>query len=394
MNTVLQSMISHAASAQSSAVIQDLCATLSLSQSTVVRYLEATALASWEGQQSNLESIFAYVRQLSFGGFLTPLLFVHRQCWDETLLRLTVSFAGDQASQHAQLAKSFVTQSAWGMVLLMNPVEGVDLYKQSKYLFLHGVWSADVQASDSTAGPCIAQILHKAPQAPDDVKTLFARRVHLAECDEAGSNIRGLRMLRHDDPSWSTLTWFCSCRKGHAVAEKVWALAPDLLSSVIHALLAVLNAQHLQRLRVAVETILRRKYVRRRGLPPSSSSALAFRKATLDTYLPGKLRQGRARAVLLALTNHLNGDWRDDTEIQHYCVSEACCASPEQSLQKASFMLSQALRAVKPVSLCRANWLEWAKPFQFLGYFSHVHRILPQAFEAAFAAQAARPEDI
>ena len=109
---------------------------------------------------------------------------------------------------------------------------------------------------------------------------------------------------------------------------------------------------------------------------------MSYRACILQRFIPDSSRP-KKRGFVLLMATHLNGDWRQGRQIQHFC-RPGCCSSPTESLAKTQYIFKKMLQLLRPGKLCRANWLEWRRPFSIVGLLAFVHHILPSAFPKAF----------
>ena len=391
-NVLVQRMMAEVDSAQQTTLISDLCKELNRSFASVARYMEATAEQCYREQQALLKQILQYIETLQ--PHLRAVIFVHRDALDETPLRLRVSHSAEDRGGVAEIAKVFVMRSSYSMLLKQRPLQR-DLEDKEKsaedYVVIQGAFSASLCAADAATGTAIAQITSRAPGPQDGLDAIFERRVRVVERDENPANMKGDRLFASTLGKWDTLMWMCSAHKTHTVAEKTIALHKTTLSGAINVLLSLSNAQQLSRFQQKLQEVVAQRLV---VMPVSTLSreARCYRESVLKQYLPEQ-HHGKKRALALMVSAWFNGDWRNCRQVQHMCSGPRCCASPQNAIENARYIIARLLRSLRPTRLCRANWQEWRKPLYVLGWLLAMHGLLGDAFRAAFPAKSRAEED-
>ena len=185
-------------------------------------------------------------------------MFADHCFFDETPLELRVRFAARgptetgtaTACTEKQLAKTFMSEFAWSMLLRLSqpgPARAhesehiapagflVDTAAEDpRYLLIRGTCSPLVHAAANTTGETIARSLQKGN--PSDVTKVFPVHLRLTEADQNGSNGRAQQIIKQSRESlWAYLPLLCLAHKTHAICEKVWHLQQPTLSGLIHA---------------------------------------------------------------------------------------------------------------------------------------------------------------
>ena len=252
---------------------------------------------------------------------------------------------------------------------------------KKNYIHLQGAFSTTLHAADATNAEGIASVLQASPQPPAKI-AMFANKIRIAESDEALANIKAERLYQKflEPTGISTLHWKSSGHKLHSVADKTWSLASQTLSGACAVLLTLQSSQQVSRLRAALEKLVRERVQLCCG--EVSESATQYRRNVLDTFLPAPSHP-RRRAVVLALASVCNGDWRTSKTLEHYCKGPRCCESVNDAVDKILRCVLTVAKTLRPQKLCRANWLQWAKPLSFVGILGHLHALLPDAYDLA-----------
>ena len=397
-NLVVERMIEEVSTAQGSAVICALSRELNRSTQSVIRYMEATAQLCREGQTKLLEDILAYVRSLET--FIEPIAFIRHDSLDETPLRVRVEFSDSQQAK-GQIAKVFVTECAWSMLLRMrdakdenSDAETKDMLEEapsSRYLMISGNWSPHLSSSNTGSGTAVAAIMAACPGPPEIVQDMFPRLIHLTERDENGSNLKAARIhLSRQKKSWDSLMLLCSAHKAHAVADKSLSLSRAAISGTVNTVLTMQTSLQLGRLEWALEKDVAARFVVQ-AAQPLSRAAVLYRRCILKEFLP-EPRRARKRAFVLTLATHLNGDWRQKHHIVHHC-REGCCASAAIALEKTQYLLKKLVRVLRPTKVCRDNWQEWRNAFSIVGLLSFVHQLLVHVLPMAFPPRGGAAEE-
>ena len=347
INAVLLKMKQHLGSSRSSSVMGPLASKLGVSDATLLRHMQATAETCFQGQMENVITVCKWAQTLKDD--LEAHTLVQWQSYDETPLRLRVSFGG-QASP--QLSKVLVIEQKWVMLFRRRNPDQVDA---PTWFLLQGSFSPTLRPTDSTAGLTISAALQSSQMIPDDFVSTFQYHTRVAETDEAPSNAVAERLTGTlPGASKNAIHWRCSAHKAHAIAEKTWQLAVPCLSGSCAAILTIQNSQNLGRLRAALELLIRKRVV---ILKPQAVSveAEAHRANIIKTFCP-PAKNAKKRATVLLLSAVFNGDWRSG-DIQHIC--DGCCNGKATVVAKMSLVVGRLLQSVRPSKLNRGNWLEW-----------------------------------
>ena len=191
-------------------------------------------------------------------------------------------------------------------------------------------------------------LLRSVLQAPQELGPCFNNRVfRVAETDEDPSIAPGEKLLQSFlPPCWTnaTLHSVCIAHKVHTGAVRTWQVAEHVITGAIHvyktlsdghctaALVRTLRREIPRRLQVRVVASLH-------GI--GSPEAEAFRRNCLCLFMPVATRPKRT-ALLQHVFDMMNGDWRDQSCLVHYCTPGCCrrhTCKARRSLAKSTLQL-------------------------------------------------------
>ena len=376
----------------SALAVRGLAKEVNVSEKTALRYLHASAQLCSLAQHKSLEDILRYIWRMTWGKVMLPQSFLSWHAFDETSSRLRVASSIADGELMTQLAKVFVIQSAWLMI--------VRVWSHVKQawtpLVLRGSQAPALRVSDTTSAESVAAVLTAAPQPPPLAAQLFPDQHRLLECDEAKSNLKAVKLLTHNDPAPKTLTCVCLAHKTHACADKVWSVDRDALTGLTRLLLSIAPGQQLMRFMSALLQEIETRcsfLVSSDGiLEPLSLAAQEFRRRALALHMPSK-HFCRKRGVISVACAIWNGDWSLAGDFQHRCLGPDCCSSRRHCVLKMKVAARRILKSLKPSRLCRDNWLQWARPVDFVCLLTCMHDMFRITFLAAFTAPCPVPEE-
>ena len=325
-------------------------------------------------------------------------MFVHRVTYDATPLKVTVTWG--QQRYGPEVGKIFVLQSSWALLVeeqvfrtgMNDENEHDDV--MSKFILYRGVCSPQMRATDTNRGEAVACVLRSCNMMPallDDSQSFITERVRLVETDSHGANERGERLYdAFNNTGWERLSVPCVAHRVHLAAERTLSLGVAWLKGATRALLVIWQSNYMSSIREALESLVRERCECKLAASHSlSTEAKRYRQRVLSLFLPSvKTSRKRARAIWLFATVW-NGDWRQDGKLVHICKGAECC--PRGHLDTVDLMIRAVpalLKVLRPAALNRANWLDWHRPFQFLGIMSSMHSLLRALYQRAFAKQA------
>ena len=346
-----------------------------------MRRLEASAEYCTRAQDEFCRNVVHFVKTLVLQGHVKPLCYVWRQSYDETPLKLRVSYTPDEGA--TQLAKLFVVEGSWN--ILLKYTDPSQQGEHNPYLLLSARWSPALMAAESTKAESILGVLKRAPAPPlPEVDRIFkeTQQIRVVEVDEGPSNGKAERMYQQTKPlqSWLHMLWPCTAHKIHTTSAKITALAKPTMTGIINCLLALQRSQNLERFLDCMSEVLRKRLVIIQRAPGLSSEAKAHRKSVLSLFLP-PVKRSSQRASVLMFAAWYNGDWRGD-QVQHYCAG--CCPDAHATFMVMDAAARKLMKSLRPSQLCKANWAEWPRPLSLLGVLAFAHNLLQTVFLVAF----------
>ena len=179
---------------------------------------------------------------------LPEAIAVFEHCvFDETLLQLKVAFNFGESDK--ELAKLFAVQYDYS--LLLRERSAAEAPQPSDYIFIHVPLSIQLRASEREDGEAIRKVLLSTALGLDDVHTeMFQHVLRLAESDEAGSNLRGERLLHEARGGRvDVLHTLCAAHKAHSGATRTMALSihAPMFSAMINLCKVMWDRKVLQR---------------------------------------------------------------------------------------------------------------------------------------------------
>ena len=195
--------------------------------------------------------------------------------------------------------------------------------------------------------------------------------------------MRALRLLAQKTPKRWRLCFKCICHSVHGISDKVWKLAPMVLTGLIRCVLSLQSTINMGRLKRVLDAEIRARCRRLCGDHVLGDDALAFRKQVLQTWRP-PAEKGRKTSLFLTVTGLLlNGDWRTPKTLIHICKDDRCCASDQECCEKMCYYIPLLLDSLR-TSASRGNWAEWSTPMSYAGFGAALHGLVPDVFRAAF----------
>ena len=359
------------------------------SRPTLVRHLAAIAEGSTRAQKGNLEDVLRYIHSLHIAKAVRPLCFFQQMAFDETPLKLKVSFGGGHTLETGRVV---AVQSEWA-ILIKDLTVSENEDPSASYWLLRGHVSPQLKACDRETGECYACVLQATIPRPDPgLLQIFDSTVLLAESDEAGANSRALRLFspQYEDPV--CLHLFCLLHKVHSVASKTFSLIRPELRGVARTLLVLHQPGVMAKMKTALKEEIAKQfdYQEVDALCPLSDDAQAYRSNILKFFTP---KRGRRPAVIVDILSQtiFNGDWRRVGKVTHRCNRATnCCRTREEALEKAQRWGCRLISALGVRLLNRGNWLAWHECLDLLAVLLGMHGLMPIVFSKAISKSAAR----
>ena len=345
----------------------------------------AVAETCYLQQVAYLDLVLAIIKAAQGCGRWRPVAFLWKTKFDETRLLMKAAFAGWAASQ---AYRCYVVECGWACLVQDMTKEAPEGDPGAGYFLIHSDMAPQVRVADSGTGEALVAVLASTGRPPDTVKDTFPRLLRVTECDSAGSNFRGERLLQKL-PLWRPWLRFvqpCLAHRVHQAACRTVDLQPKLMSSITRT--ALYLADHLPLFRSALEAILRDKFVVVNRAPDLDRDQQAFRRRTLQLFSPDR---GHSTKLWLSLVSQgiFNGDWRESHRISHYC--QGCCRDADHALHKAISTCMRIVRTAAPCPFNKANWQAWRRCRCYIGLLGGIHNLLFQALRSMLGMASLTP---
>ena len=358
---------------------------LGCEQKQATLLLESVAEAACRAQALNFRAILHYLTCMQRAGRGRVVAGSWRVSYDETPMECQISFHKDRAPSR-ELCKIYVVETSWSFLVAADSSNqtGVDM---PAYVILHGHCPPAVRACDAgtaEAVACVLKDVHESqgPPAQDEIAELGCPFFRIAETDAAPCNTRAERLWYNFHPL--PLLWLpCMCHRVHKIAEKVWALAPGLLTSLTRVLLVLRSSSNMCRLLDILRELVKKRC---RRLPPEHTltrQAVRFRHNALALWSPPDHKARKASLVRCLASCLFNGDWQQQQTLDHIC--HGCCKDTQETGEKMMAYLPRLLTSLRGAGLCKANWVEWSAPLGCIGLLTSMHGLLPDLFHLAFS---------
>ena len=357
-----------------------------VSSSTFTKYVHAAAEVIARRQFATLDGIVQYIKEMA-GVSLEPLAAVEHISYDATPAEVRAPVITDNA--RAVKVKVFAIEYEWAFLvkLLPTPLEGVVVDEKSKYLILRCVCSPAARMVENATAETTRNVLLSSQHLPRGVESVFGSKIYrLSETDEDGSNLKAERLMasiRSEHFQDGLLHCVCTAHKAHAAAERTWALLPDIMSGLIHLSKAMADLAVMQ----AAKNMLVQEVAKLQvwfAEPVLQSEAVSFREHVQTMFMPSR-QEPRRRARMEMVCAFLNGDWRMQNTLVHFCVPGKCCENRAESVLKLQRLLPKALFSLRPTMICKGNWLAWSHQWNFFGWAACLHGVLQSVLLAVLS---------
>eukprot|EP00971_Amphidinium_carterae_P352799 6492734-Amphidinium_carterae.4 len=331
---------------------------LGVDRKTLRQRLQALAESAVHCQTALVNRVLKYSADLD-GRTLKPLCFMQSQAYDETPMKIRIA----KSDKVGERRKVFVVEQKWGALLQVTDAGG-----KEGFLFLKGSWSPMVRAADSGVGEAIRNVLLSClPQYEQSLRLCSWQHVwRLVETDNLGANHRAERLYRATQAEQlKHLHAICVAHQVHSSATRTFNLEAGLISDIISCCKVLgengLRSQFRECVRQSLPQWLHRVETQMSALP---EGAKAFREEVLAYVLPSRTDRPRLRALILLMADLLNGDWREQGRLTHWC-KKGCCRSQQHTLNKMMVVLPKAFTVLCKGMFSRGNWSSWPQQLQF-----------------------------
>ena len=321
-------------------------------------------------QQQKVEEVLKVVAKMRDAKAWVPVLFVEHSLYDETPLEVMVRFAGEEQC-HKQVAKTFVVENSWSM-LLQDLLQKPGDCGLSSFFRIQGRTSPCIRAAGAATGEAIHKILRSCePSSSSIAPGLFRKVVRLVEVDEGPANGRAEGILVQErGHQWSHLYSFCIPHKVHAIATKAFPFHEDTIRGMTHTSLHLSTAGSFFQLKQALAKLVNER-LRLLVHDPCDSAATSY-KELFYRFLPS-LRHPRRRAIMMTVMAYFNGNWLLPGVLHHVCGGPSCCPDRETSKTKAISLLEMLLSCLHRGAFCKSNWVGWAETTWFFMWADGLH---------------------
>ncbi len=201
------------------------------------------------------------------------------------------------------------------------------------------------------------------------------RVVNLMVNDNGVQNLRWYARQVRDADGEAWLRSQCDVHQGHSAMGAALDTVKGMFSGITNTSLAMSSANSLEVLRRGIRVLgrIRIKVIKCSVVPPLSPGAKRYRTAVIQSFLKPALHGVSALVRAFILISTLNGDWRQEEVIYHYCV-EGCC----EGFSFIDIFEQLVVDALVP-HLCptcrRGRWMGTLHPVDWLGILFAIHAI-------------------
>ena len=295
--------------------IPEIAKSLHVSPKTALKHLHACAESCFAAQKANFSEVMRQCKMLQEVGLLEAVLFVEHNMYDETPLKVRLSFEATSAPT-SQLGKVIVVMSSWSLLLKAN-TNHEHAASLPPWLLIRGHYGPSLRAADSLSGQALAAVLSSCPKADPAELPPCRMRLRAIETDEAPANLRCERLWAHahKNDDFTLCHIMCAAHKCHSAAERTTNMAKSAISGIIRATLCLQGAQDLSKMQSAIrEEAQKRCIVLPRGACTLTDAAVKYRRAVMEAFLPGPEYPRKMAICLRVFISVFNGDWRTSAE--------------------------------------------------------------------------------
>ena len=323
--------------------------------------LRTAAWQAFEAQRALFRNLCLYLWQMKEAGSLSPLLLLQRVSYDETPLRVALTWDSSEG-RGTEVGKVFCMESSWAVLVKRCEGGSEDKPDESEstkgFEVYRGHFTPQLRAADAKNGEAISMVMSTCVDLIDElpVPDLFQRYVRLVDTDSCPANERAERLWAAFRPQWSRFLVPCSAHRMHAASEKLLKMLPTWHKGVVRSLLLAQRSQNLSAMRRALMEVIREKC----RLVPAHQYTLTleartYRKNLLSIYLPSRKTSRKRCRVLLTVAALMNGDWQSP-DLLHICSGAGCCPNGLGGAKwKMEQMLAKLLTTLRPSLLTGAT---------------------------------------
>eukprot|EP00971_Amphidinium_carterae_P351788 6492280-Amphidinium_carterae.8 len=338
----------------------------------------AAAECTAQMQALRLISLLHYAQQQIDAGEFEGVAFIEHVLYDETPLRLRVTYHPD-TEPDTQKAKVWVVERDYTMIL--KRLRNIDEDQAAAYLCLRVHLSPAIQATENGIGETVRDMLAACcpmgiPSNADNTPSFFKYQVRVAETDEGGNNNRAERLLMSEPlrSKWAHLWASCCAHKLHTVCKKTWSLPAldELISGIKHASILFQGPGVWSAVKDAVEKHVD-ETLEVHPLCNITPESQRYKAHILNLCSP-QTSHPRKHVLTQMLVEFLNADWRGPPV--HLC-HDGCCLNAQESKEKLKVLLRRFLTSLRPRIFSDDNWTEWGDELVIYTLGAAIHKLLP-----------------
>ena len=235
-NIVGQTLLAHGRKSNAGSLCARLAVLQNCSRPFVDRLLQAMAEMCAKRQEEVLSSVLQYVKLQSQAGECEPLAFYFFSSYDETPLKVRISWSAGEAAT-TQTGKLYTVMNCWAALLRVTRElvgEKLPTCQSARHVILKGSFSPSVRPTDATTGEAVATVLSEnSGFPPREAQAIFRRTVRMVEYDDAKANAKGERLLAAKHPNWTRGCLVCTAHKVHGGMAKTFSLFQSQVTSGI-----------------------------------------------------------------------------------------------------------------------------------------------------------------
>ena len=275
-----------------------------------------------------------------------------------------------------------IFQTTTTVVMLLKQ-DNVEAGQAANYYIVVARPLSSLQFVDASSG----EVLHAALRASSSVSAAanqFLLKARVATSDRLAANMKAERQLVADrGSSWLSLQSPCDVHCVSGAQGKTFALIPEVLASMVNFSLSLRVSGNMARFRSCLRAVVATRLKIMQGEP--GTAANEYRTYCLRSFLSRGANAARRRMMLWIW---LNGDWKDENNIQHYLDPRRPQAQnqPDVVCRMVTRAIIGALAAKAPSTYPRHLWTDCDIATDEVGLPLCVHNILHHAYVAFCAS--------
>ena len=201
------------------------------------------------------------------------------------------------------------------------------------------------------------------------------RVVYLMVNDNGVQNLRWYAKQLRDETNAGWLRSQCDVHQGHSAMGAALDTVKGIFSGITNTSLAMASSNSLEVLRRGIRILgrVRIKVVKCSVVPPLSPGAQRYRVAIIQSFLRPAIHGVSALVRAFVLIVLLNGDWRQEEVLYHYCV-EGCCVGISFNDVFDQLIVDSLVSCLCPTCR-RGRWMGTLHPVDWMGILFGIHAI-------------------